>query len=105
MKIVTNTALRRNGEPIPPRTVRPFTPEEAEAEALSIAEKCVGLLDRPTATAYAYKAGAYESLYVELYRHWLASQAEVEELKDHYYPWGADELPELPDADLASTES
>jgi hypothetical protein len=83
------TEHRDRGEPIPPRRPSPFSPSQAEAEATAIAERCAGL---PSESLYAFKAGAYESLYGELYQHYLDARSQG-------VPWmHDDELPELPDS-------
>jgi hypothetical protein len=92
------------GEPIPPRP-RPLSPSQAEAEATRIAVRCSGPIDGPGGSTYyrhyAFKCGAYESLYGEIYQRHLDALATIERMKPFYYPMfdnAADELPELPDA-------
>lgn len=80
-----NGIAERPGEPIPPRRPRPFSPSQAEAEATAIAERCAGL---PSESLYAFKAGAYESLYGELYQHYLDAVGKAERMKRDHYPFG-----------------
>jgi hypothetical protein len=62
-------------EPVAGR-VRPCSPSQAEAEATRIAERRAGRIGEPYQDSpYAFKAGAYESLYGELYQCYLDAQA------------------------------
>lgn len=44
------------------------------------------------------ECGAWFIQYGSLYRELLSARAEIERMRRDYYPWGADEAPELPDA-------
>ena len=97
---------RRRRRAGPVRRPRPFSPSQAKAEAVAIAERACGrVAGRPGSTFYAFKTGAYESLYGELYQHYLDAVAEAERYRRGYYPFFSDEI-EIPDAaEFASIES
>ena len=80
---------------IPARPARPFSPSQAEAEAVAIAERCAAsTAGLPAFTMTAFKCGAYLSLYRELYEHFADAQAELDRMKRDHYPFGALELPD-----------
>jgi hypothetical protein len=85
-------------EPVRYRRPRPLSPSQAEAEAVRISEECAGPVGDPhRQSPHPFKCGAWESLYGELYQHYLDAQAELRRARTELAFW-PERAAELADA-------